>query len=216
MGTPLLTMTDRDMIKNLIFDFGGVVVDISRDNAVKEFKTIGLTNAEQILDKYHQQGIFLEVEEGKITTEEFCSKLSALCGREISHEEARRAWMGYFLNDPQYRLDYLMQLRDTYKVYILSNTNPFVMGWARSPEFTPAGKPLDAYADKLYLSYQIKAAKPDKEIFEYLIADSGLNPAESIFVDDGPANVKMARELGFQTLQPINGEDWREKLNGML
>ncbi|NDV64787.1 HAD family phosphatase [Bacteroides sp. 224] len=204
------------MIKNLVFDFGGVIVDINRENAVKRFEAIGVSNAEELLDKYHQKGIFLEVENGRITAEEFCKKLGKMCGKEISYEEARQAWLSFFVNDPQYRLDYIAELRKKYKVYILSNTNPFVMSWARSPEFTSQGKPLDDYADKLYLSYQVRQVKPDKEIFEYMIKDANLNPDETLFIDDGAANVKMGRELGFLTLQPINGKDWRGKLSEML
>lgn len=200
------------MIKNLIFDFGGVIVDISRTEAVKRFKEAGVHNAEEVLDKYHQKGIFLEVEDGRIDEAGFCRKLSELCGKEISYETARDAWLGFFRNDPQYKLDYIAALRNKYKVYILSNTNPFVMSWARSAAFSSAGKPLDDYADKLYLSYQIKRVKPEKEIFDYMIKDSGLIPAESLFIDDGAANIEIGRQLGFETMQPLNGEDWREAL----
>lgn len=204
------------MIKNIIFDFGGVIVDISRTGAVKRFEELGLTNAEELLDKYHQKGIFLEVEDGKIGAEEFCTKLGELCGREISLEESKHAWLGFMTGIPLYRLEYLEELRKNYNLYLLSNTNPFIMSWARSEELSPLQKPLDSYFDKLYLSYQVGIVKPDKEIFEYLIKDAAINPAESIFVDDGKANVEMAQSLGFQTMQPINGEDWRQKLDAML
>lgn len=204
------------MIKNIVFDFGGVIVDLSRDNAVKAFESIGVVDAEQLLDKYHQRGLFLAVEDGSITAEEFCKQLGDLYNKEISYEEARTAWLAFFLNDPRYRLDYITELRKKYNVYILSNTNPFVMSWARSAELSSAGKPLDDYADKVYLSYQVKHMKPEREFFDFMIADSGLNPAESIFVDDGAANVEMGKKLGFLTLQPLSGEDWRVRLDEML
>lgn len=204
------------MIKNLVFDFGGVIVDIDRDSAVKKFEAAGLSNAEELLDKYHQRGIFLEVEDGRIDEAGFCQKLSEICGTEISYEMARGAWLGFFLNDPQPKLDYIARLRGKYNVYILSNTNPFVMSWARSAEFSSAGKPLDDYVDKLYLSYQVKSVKPEREIFDYMIKDSGLIPAESLFIDDGAANIEMGRKLGFETMQPLNGEDWRERLSERL
>lgn len=203
-------------MKNIIFDFGGVIADINRERAVKTFESIGLTDAEEWLDKYHQKGIFLEVEDGRIDAEGFCRKLGELCGKEITHEEAERGWLSFFINDPQYKLDYIAALRSRYNVYILSNTNPFVMGWARSKNFAAAGKPLDDYVDKLYLSYQMGQVKPNREIFEMMIEDSGLIPSESIFVDDGASNVAMGQELGFKTFQPLNGEDWREKLDKIL
>lgn len=204
------------MIKNLIFDFGGVIVDINRDNAVKHFESLGLTNAEELLDKYHQRDIFLEVEDGRIDADEFCRKLGEYCHREISFKEAKAAWLAFFVGEYQYRLDYLEELHKKYNIYILSNTNPFVMSWARSYDFTPSGKSLDYYVDKVYASYQVKWVKPNREIFAHLINDAKIKPSESVFVDDGSANVEMGKELGFHVLQPINGEDWREKLNRLL
>lgn len=204
------------MVKNLIFDFGGVIVDIDRDRAVKHFESLGLSNAEELLDKYHQRGIFLEIEDGRIGTDEFCEKLGKLCHRNISFDEAKAAWFSFFVGDPQYRLDYLTALRERYKVYILSNTNPFIMGRARSADFTAAGKSLDYYVDKIYASYQIKSVKPGRKIFEYMINDASLNPAESVFIDDGAANVERGKELGFQVLHAVNGEDWRERLEDLL
>lgn len=204
------------MIKNIIFDFGGVIVDISRTHAVKRFESIGVANADELLDKYHQKGIFLEVEDGRIDAAEFCAKLGEMCGREISFEEAQYAWLGFMDGVPQYRLDYLLELRKKYRLYLLSNTNPFIMGWARSTGFTSAGLPLDDYLDKLYLSYQVGVVKPNREIFDFMIQDSGLIPEESVFVDDGGANIEMGASLGFRTMQPLNGEDWREKLEKIL
>lgn len=204
------------MIKNLIFDFGGVIVDIDRDRAVKRFEALGMTNAEELLDKYHQRDIFLEIEDGRIDAEDFCRKLEVYCRREISFKEAKNAWLGFFVGDPQYRLDFLEELREKYHIYILSNTNPFVMSWARSTDFTPARKSLDYYVDKIYASYELKMVKPQRNIFEHVIRDANIVPAESIFIDDGSANVEVGKELGFHVLQPVNGEDWRVKLNRLL
>ena len=90
------------------------------------------------------------------------------------------------------------------------------MDWACSPEFSPKGKPLNEYFDKLYLSYQIGVTKPDRRIFDFLIADAGIDPEESLFVDDGPGNVQAAHALDFQTYCPRNGEDWRDALIALL
>lgn len=204
------------MIKNIVFDFGGVIVDINRENAVKRFEELGITNAEEVLDKYHQKGIFLEVEDGRISAEEFCSKLGIIAKREISFEEAKYGWLGFMVGVPLYRLEYLEELRKKYNLYLLSNTNPFIMSWARSNEFTTLGKPLDDYFDKLYLSYQIGIVKPDQAIFDYMINDASINPEETVFVDDGSANVEMGINLGFKTMQPVNAEDWRYKLENIL
>ncbi len=205
-----------EQIKSIVFDFGGVIVNLSRETAVRKFVEIGVANADELLDAYHQTGLFLEVEDGRLTAEEFRVKLSEQAGRELTYEQVREGWKGFMVDIPSYRLDYLLELRKKYKLYLLSNTNPYVMGWARSEEFTPAGKPLDDYFDRIYASYELKQVKPARGIFEYMIHDAGLIPQETLFVDDGPANIKMAQELGMQTLQAINGVDWREELSALL
>lgn len=205
-----------EQIKNIVFDFGGVIVNISRDAAVKKFIEIGVANADELLDAYHQKGAFLQVEDGTINAEEFRVILSELAGKELTFEQVKEGWLGFMLDVPQCRLDYLLELRKKYKLYILSNTNSFIMSWARSNDFTVAGRPLDDYFDKIYTSYELKSVKPDKTIFEYMINDAGLLPVETLFVDDGPANIKMAKELGMMTFQPINGEDWRDDLTALL
>lgn len=203
-------------IKNIVFDFGGVIISFDRDLAVEAFQKIGVEEADSLLGKYHQQGIFQEVENGNMDAETFRRELSKIAGKELTYKEVENGWKGFITEVPQYKLDYLNQLRKKYKVYILSNTNPYMMGWARSTELTPAGKPLDAYVDKIYTSYEAGSTKPDRGVFDYMIKDSGLNPAETIFVDDGAANITIGKELGFVTMQPENGEDWRQKLEKLL
>lgn len=204
-------------VKNIVFDFGGVIIDIDRDCAVRKFIEIGVGNADELLDAYHQKGIFLEVEDGSIDAEEFRKKLSQLCGKELTYNEVESGWRGFVTAVNQYKLDCLAELRQKgYKVYILSNTNPYIMGWARSGRFTPEGRPLDDYVDKIFASYEVKCVKPHRGIFERMIAETDLNPCETVFVDDGTSNINIGKELGFITLQPANGEDWRPGLAELL
>ncbi len=195
-------------IKNLIFDFGGVIVDINRENAVKAFESIGVTQANSLLDKYHQRGIFLEVEDGRMNAEQFCNELGRMCNKSISFEEAQKGWLGFMTAIPPQRLALLEELRKNFHVYILSNTNPFIMAWARSERFTPEGKSLDNYADKIYTSFEVGFVKPQKEFFEFALKDIGTSPDECIFVDDGESNIQTAKELGFHTFLAVNGSDW--------
>lgn len=90
------------------------------------------------------------------------------------------------------------------------------MGWACSERFSSEGKPLTAYFEKLYLSYQIGCTKPDRRIFEFMLTDSKMQPEEILFVDDGASNIAAGRELGMYTFQPENGSDWRDELANLL
>lgn len=205
------------MIKNIVFDFGGVIADIDRKQAVQAFIRLGVKDADRILDKYHQTGIFQELEEGTLTEEAYRNELGKLCERTLSWEEVQQAWLGFFTGIDVRKLHYLETLRrEGYKLYVLSNTNPYVMGWACSERFSSEGKPLTAYFEKLYLSYQIGCTKPDRRIFEFMLTDSKMQPEETLFVDDGASNIAAGRELGMYTFQPENGSDWRDELAKLL
>ena len=90
------------------------------------------------------------------------------------------------------------------------------MGWACSKDFSPTGNPLSHYFEKLYLSYEIGYTKPDKRIYQFVLDDASLDPTETLFVDDGLANVEAGKELGMYVFSPENGEDWRNKLKKIL
>ena len=124
------------LVKNLIFEFGVVIVDIERDRSVNAFLELGLKEAENYLDPYHQNGFFLELEEGRIDADRICELLGALCGRCVSSNQTKAAWMAFITDVPEYRLEYLESLADKYKLFLLSNTNPFITVWARSPHFS--------------------------------------------------------------------------------
>ena len=204
------------MIKNIVFDFGGVIVNLLRERAIQRFTDMGVTNAAELLDPYHQRGVFLEVENGSINAEEFCDRLSVICKKPIDYKAAEWGWLGFMGDVPTKRLSLISSLRKKYNVYVLSNINPFVMGWARSNDFSGDGHKLDDYVDQIFTSYEIKSMKPSTEIFAYMIEATGLWPEDTIFLDDGEKNVAAAKEMGFHTFQPINGEDWTEDFKCLL
>ena len=204
-------------IKTIVFDLGGVIFKIDKYQAIDRFKEIGFDQAEQYLDAYEQQGIFGDVEAGRISAEEFRSLLSEMSNKEFSMEQCLYAWQGYFVSMPRRNLETVMQLRDEgYRVCLLSNTNPFMMAWARSNDFDGYGNPLDHYFDALYLSYEMKVMKPSREIFEMMLEAEKASPDATLFIDDSPSNVAAAASLGIHILQPENGADWVEELYGTL
>lgn len=203
------------MIKQIIFDFAGVITDLTWEGAVASFSEIGLPQADKVLDKYHQNGIFQALEEGKMDTDTFRKELSKMCLRELQQSEIKKAWMGYFNGMDERKLEFILELRKKYKVYLLSNTNPYVMEWACSPAFASRGG-LNAYFDKLYLSYEIGYTKPHENIFKHLLDDAHINPNEALFVDDGLSNVEAAQKLGMHTFHPKNATFWCKELQNQL
>lgn len=204
-------------IKNIAFDLGGVVIALSYEQAVRRFEEIGLKDARQHLDAFHQRGIFGDLERGIITTEEFRIELGKLIGREVTYDECLYAWHGYVEYVPQKNLQMLLKLRQLgYKICLLSNTNPFMMQWAMSNEFDGNGHSMDYYFDNLYLSYKYKYMKPSPEIFKIMLEGQQSSAEETLFIDDGQKNVEAAKELGMKTLFPENNEDWTEPLAKLL
>lgn len=197
------------MIKNLIFDLGGVIITLAPDEALRRFKSLGLENAEEQMDAYTQMGIFGQLEEGKISAEAFREELSRQVGREVTYNECRHAWLGYVKEVPQRNLDALLRLRsEGYRIILLSNTNPYMMSWVRSTEFDGHGHSIDYYMDACYLSYQLGVMKPDTEFFHRVLMTEKIMASETLFIDDGPRNVATASQIGIRTYCPQNGADW--------
>ena len=197
------------MIKNLIFDLGGVIITLAPDEALRRFKSLGLENAEEQMDAYTQMGIFGQLEEGKISAEAFREELSRQVGREVTYDECRYAWLGYVKEVPQRNLDALLRLRsEGYRIILLSNTNPYMMSWVRSTEFDGHGHSIDYYMDACCLSYQLGVMKPDTEFFHRVLMTEKIMASETLFIDDGPRNVATASQMGIRTYCPQNGADW--------
>ena len=204
-------------IRNIIFDMGGVILGLDRSKCVERFVEIGIKNADELLDEFHQKGLFLRIEDGSMNAEDFRQELSKIANRELSYEEIEYAWLGFIVDVPQYKLDYMSSLREKgYKVYLLSNTNPYVMGWVRSSRLTAAGKPLDAYMDHLFLSYEMKCVKPDPIIFQTMLDSANIHAEESIFIDDSASNIATATKMGFHTIHLATNADFRPELEKIL
>lgn len=208
------------MIKNIAFDFGGVLFDLDYDGAIVTFKALGLADADQRLDRFHQRGIFEALECGRSDRDTFRRELSQLLTppREITEDEVLRAWLGY-VGAPidQRKLDYLDDLRRRgYRTFLLSNTNPYVQQWAESPQFSSAGRPLGSYLEKCYCSFEVGIMKPDPAIFRYMLDDAHILPEETLFLDDSPANIAAAAQLGINTMLVEKNGDWREEVEKRL
>lgn len=196
-------------IKNIIFDLGGVIITLDQQQAIRRFKEIGVSDAEQRLDAYTQSGIFGDLEGGRIDAEQFRAGLSEIVGHELTAEQCLYGWKGYAGDVPQRNFEALRRLRaEGYRLVLLSNTNPYMMSWVRSRDFDGSGHPLDDYLDAIYTSYECGVMKPDERIFRHVIETEGFVPGETLYVDDGQRNVETAARLGMRTFKPENGFDW--------
>lgn len=201
------------MIKTIIFDMGGVIITLDSNEAMKRFKGLGLKDAEKILDPYCQSGVFGDLEEGKVSEEEYHQALENMVGRKLTFQEIQHCWLGYMVDVPALKLEAIRKLKDEgYRVVLLSNTNPYVTKWTDSKEFSGDGHSIGEYFDAMYRSYEVKYMKPDENFFRYVLSEEKILPEEVLFVDDGPRNCAAASELGIRTYCPANGADWTDEI----
>ncbi|MBE6304362.1 MAG: HAD family phosphatase [Bacteroidales bacterium] len=186
------------MKATLLFDLGGVIMDIDRLRAVKAFQQLGMDNADDFFDPYCQRGLFLQLEQGLISPEEFRSAVRPLFSRNVSDEEIDAGLMKFLIGIPEERLLRLLDLRRAgCKVFLLSNTNPIMWNAFISSEFRKLGGDFSTYFDGGVTSFEAKCCKPDARIYQLAQQKLGIIPAETVFFDDGLANVEAARQLGF-------------------
>jgi len=204
-------------IRNIVFDNGGVISIADMENARRIFLDLGVSNIDDFINITTQKGIFGDLEAGRLTGEEFCEALSKEAGKPISLEEGARGMRGFVPSVPPRNLEKVRALKEEgYRIYMLSNTNPFVGAFMRSESYDGHGHSLEWYMDKLYLSYEMKVMKPDERIFRMMVADSGMVPEETLFVDDSPVNIRTAEQIGFRTFCPANGSDWTIEIDECL
>ena len=113
----------RKGIKNLIFDFGGVLINLDRQRCIENFRKLGLEKVDELLGMYSQQGIFMQHEKGLISSAQFRDSIRGQITQEVTDEQIDAAWNSFLVDIPRFKLDMLLKLREKYVVYLLSNTN---------------------------------------------------------------------------------------------
>lgn len=195
-------------IRNLIFDFGGVLINLNRQRCVDSFKALGLSNVESLIGSFAQQDVFMQLEKGLITPAEFRDEIRERTEQPVTDEQIDNAWNNFLADLPAYKLEALLELRERYLVYLLSNTNEIHWDWSCAHAFPHKGFHEKDYFEEIFLSYKMNLAKPDVSIFEAVMETTGIRPEETLFIDDSEANCKAAGSLGISAYLCKPGEDW--------
>ncbi|MBD5313038.1 MAG: HAD family phosphatase [Bacteroides sp.] len=201
------------MIKNLLFDLGGVIMDLDRDRCVRAFERLGMKDADDFLGVYGQKGAFLALESGQIGPDEFHREVRGLIGRDdVTDKEIDDAFIEFLVGIPVHRLAALRELTKNYRICLLSNTNPIMFDSRIAEEFRKEGLEMSDYFDGIFTSYEAKCCKPGKEIFDYTEREGGLVPSETLFFDDSQSNVDAARSYGFNAVLVKPGDEFADLL----
>lgn len=200
------------MIKNLMFDLGGVIMDIRRQNCVDAFKELGMEDPDRFLGEYAQSGPFADIENGTSTPEMFREAMRGLIGHEVTDGQIDEAFGKFLIGIPLHRLEELRQLKEKFSLYLLSNTNPIMWADGIARNFAQEGHDVGFYFKDGVRSYKAGVMKPDPEIFRIAGRQFGIKPEETIFLDDSEANCKAAEALGFKTIWVRPGTEFYQLL----
>ena len=205
-----MNTTINDNTRNLLFDLGGVIMDIRRENCVKALTDLGMEGADEMLGLYCQSGPFLLLEEGKMSAEAFRKEIRSRCTTNPSDDEIDTAFNAFLRGIPTARLRALQELRKHYRIYMLSDTNPIMFDSKIRAEFQKDGYQREDYFDGICVSYEEKCAKPEAQIFANLIKKFDIEPKETVFFDDSQKNLDAAAAFGFQTYLVAPGTEFIE------
>ena len=178
---------------------GGVIIDIAPDKAKQAFKQL-LKDKYSDLEKHIDQTNFLEAYEiGTISSNEFIKQIQQF-NPSITDSEITNAWNSMLLYiDPQ-KIEIINQLRNQYKVYLLSNTNDIHMQWIHQYAVDHLNiENMSSPFDRAFYSYELGLRKPDPAIFRYVIDQQNINPKETLFIDDSEEHIHSAQRLNIKT-----------------
>lgn len=188
-------------MNTIIFDLGGVVINLERSRAVDRLSALGIPDVDSLLGLYRQEGPFLDIECGRCTAAEFYDRLRPLCLPGTTDRDIQDAFNAFLISLPVERLQTLRRLRkEGWKVLCISNTNPVMYNSWIAEAFRGEGLTVNDYFDGIVASFEEGCCKPDPEIFMHLIRRYNVVPSEAVLLDDSRANCEAAEKCGLNAI----------------
>lgn len=185
------------MIRNIIFDFGGVIYDIDHKLSKLAFENLGIKDFDELYGHQIQTEIFEKIETGQIDDREFLTYLKKFLPKDVSIKDIENAWCALLLGFNTKKIELLISLKKNYKLYLLSNSN--VIHYRRFILELNEFIDFRSLFDGVYFSHEQGLRKPDKDFYQLLLEQNNLSPQESLFIDDLDKNIEAAEKLGIQT-----------------
>ncbi len=187
-------------IKNIIFDLGGVIMNIDFTLTHKAFEELGLNGFASHFTQHGLTPLFENYETGKIDDATFMEGMRKLSGLPLTNEQITAAWNALLLDFPPARIELLKTVKKKYRIFLLSNTNEL-----HTREFEQRfrklfGIGISELFEKVYYSQEVRLRKPHAAIYRLVVDENGLNPAETLFIDDTASNFTGAEEVRLKVL----------------
>lgn len=191
----------------VIFDFGGVIINIDYQATIDAFKNLGIDNFDRLYSQAQQSDLFDAIETGKISSQHFINGLLRILPSQITPNQVVHAWNAMILDIPKHRIEFLKELRTQTPIYLLSNTNEIHISKALREWQRVESASIETVFNKVYLSHEIGLRKPDVEVFQKVCQEQGLTPSKTLFIDDSIQHIEGAQKAGLQTYHLKPGEE---------
>jgi len=187
-------------IKNLIFDFGGVIINIDFNLTFNAFSELGVADVATVWKKSVASGLMADFEKGNISPGEFRKKMDEFTGLGLSEAEFDKAWNSMILDVPLERVKLIERLKKNYRIYLLSNTNKIHYDYYFSVIENSGYKKIDDLFNRAFFSFRMGKVKPDLTIFNEVLEKERLVARETLFIDDIQENISGAEKAGIKGL----------------
>lgn len=188
-------------IKNIIFDLGGVIINLDIPKTISEFNKLSNQPFESIYNQLQQTPVFDLFDKGQITEKDFFIELKKALQNDVTDEALLFAWNAMLLDFPKHRLELLSKLKPNYRLFLLSNTNEsHVLEFEKTLFVSHGHQNLETFFEKVYYSCRMNQRKPNADIFESVLNENNLIAEETLFIDDSPQHVEGALTLGIKAM----------------
>ncbi len=206
-------MEELKKIKHIIFDLGGVILNIKPALAKSGFEALGIPNIEECYSQLKQDTVFKQLESGAIDERIFYDTIKTYTQKPVTDEAIADAWNSMILDIPSHRVKALQKLHKNFTLFLLSNTNSIHVSKFERELKDKEDVNLHSLFHKIYYSHETGIRKPDPEAFLHIVEEQQINPAETLFIDDWEDNIHAARALGLQVCWLQDGDEFMEVLN---
>lgn len=205
-----------DSIRNIIFDWGGVITNINYQATVEAFNDLGLTNFHEYYTQLAQNDLFKQYEVGAISSAILRNEIRRVINKPVSDEQIDKAWCAMLLDTPPENIELLRRVSKKFRIFLLSNTNDIHVNYYNNFLKQKFNIDYPALYEKVYYSHAVGKRKPNTDIFEYVLTDKTLRADETLFIDDTEMHVDAAAELGIRAVHLSSGLTVQKLFKGIV